>query len=136
MTRNTKIAVGAGGVVVAAVVYTVGQLMTFQAEPPPEFEIAVETSAPNAVAYLNGKTVPLTKSGSKWVAERNDIGARDSVTRVVEIQGISDTAYKIELKHHGNVVDSESGDTDDERFRSPRTGVKVIRLQRVVINDE
>jgi len=139
MTRRARIATGVGAAaVVATITYVLGgQLMNMRAEGPPEFEVSVETSAPNAVAYLNGDTVTLAQSGGKWTARRNNIGARDSVTRVLEIHGISNTDYKFELKHYGVVVDSESGATDAAEFRSPTTGTKTVRLKpAAVANDD
>lgn len=139
MTRRAKIATGvSAAVVVAAITYALGgQFVNFATEGPPEFEVSVETSAPNAVAYLNGERVTLAQSGGRWTARRNDIGARDSVLRVVEIQGISNTDYKFELKHYGEIVDSESGATDAADFRSPDTGAKTVRLKpAAVANDD
>ena len=139
MTRRAKIATGIGAAaVVAAITFVLGdQFMSFITEGPPEFEVSIETSAPDAVAYLNGETVRLTQSGGKWIARRNDIGARDSVMRAFEIHGISNTDYKFELKHYGQVVDTESGATDAADFRSPNAGAKKVMIAAsAVANDD
>ena len=99
-------------------------------EAPPEFEILVETPAMNAVAFINGRRIKLgQKSDDRWSGSLNGIGSVDSIHRMVEIRGVSNTAYRIEIRHHGKVVDEETGMTDKTTFRSPESGAKLVVLR-------